>query len=184
MWLILTAVIPGMFTVGILCFVLFIMCRDSVPISIQSDWIMSAVFIVIMIITQMVGLCFEKLYIRCRKCKDDSDNQRKNYEEIYKTLAKIDFHGKNDKHLERICCQFFMSCNIQVSLFFGIIAAVVCYCLNICNNTCNELFTCTFIFILISLALLMLINLFCVLKGRWKNLTDSINEYNKLLEKL
>lgn len=193
-WLILTAVIPGFFTIGILYLVSYLILGHSVFICIKSDWILMGIFIVIMTVTQMFGMFIEQCYIDYvvpklkpdSQSKDESTNDRSDtadtgrYKNIYKTLIKIDYNKHTDKHLERICGQFFMSCNIEASLFFGIITSFFCFCYAF---ECNVSYIFTFIFIIITLVILALINWCHVLKRRWENLTVSLSEYEKMIEK-
>lgn len=134
-WITLVTAIPGLITVATVYFGVASVNAQYIGsvnsrFVVTNDWIILAVIITIMILTQVAGILLEEILIKKRwlgrkAIQPYSISPYEEYSELYIILAKMKDKDDPQGHLRRAVAQFFMTMNVMISFLAGMVVVVI-----------------------------------------------------------
>lgn len=138
-WITLVTVIPGFITIAMVYGAVAFVNSDlqsaiNLQISTTSEFVIIAIFIFVMVFTQMAGILLEEILIKKKwlgrkKIEPYSILPYDEYNELYIMLARLKEKDDAQGHLRRSVVQFFMTINTMVAITLGIVTLIILSCL-------------------------------------------------------
>ncbi|UCD74876.1 MAG: hypothetical protein JSV91_13950 [Phycisphaerales bacterium] len=148
LWIALATVVPGLVTIAVVYGAFVVVGTDagesaSTPSMPQSEWILAAIAITIMVLTQAAGILLEEVLVRARLLgsrsgrvpipreikaegvTEEAIDPYREYRCLYFLLAQLREDDDSQGHLKRALAQFFLTNNTLISFSAGIITTIV-----------------------------------------------------------
>lgn len=188
MWITLATVIPGLVTIAgiyLAMMTAYPQVCSTLP-SINSNWLLSGIMISVMILTQALGILFEKIMIKLQVLGPESQEisipkgidphgdenftlERYNeYKGLYLLLAEMDEGDDSQGHLKRVIAQFFLTNNTIVSFAISLITLII-----LANINPTFVFDVRFKFYLVFLIAALIVS-FLVVRIRFNVMTQCL----------
>jgi hypothetical protein len=140
LWVALATVVPGLVTIALLYGALVAACPgilispERLP-SLPSDWLVAALAVTVMVLTQAFGILLERLIIHfqlfpfCKRLAVPADispagvdkiDAYDQYDRLYILLARLSEQDDSQGHLKRASAQFFLTNNTLMSFLAAI----------------------------------------------------------------
>jgi len=141
LWVALATVVPGLVTLAVL-FLCLAPAHVSLPIP-PSDWVVAGLAVMVMVLTQTLGILLEELLVRYRLLSpsqisawvpDQVNAERfvekrlapyEIYKGLYVLLAQMGEKDDAQGHLKRALAQFFLTINTLISFAIGVLLSLV-----------------------------------------------------------
>lgn len=131
LWIVLASIAPGLVTIASIAVMMYFVDPELFLAYIwlfdgSSEWIMLAVAILIMVMTQSIGILQQKIFRNAGIYKEKTDeiSMESFRNKIYYTSLMMDKEYKTDKTIERIAAQFYLSNNILVSFDIALMTGI------------------------------------------------------------
>ena len=141
-WIALVTAIPGLVTIATLygAFATSPGGDAMLPGNATSEWLMVALAVTVMVLTQALGILLEEALVRMRWLggsislpvpRDVANDANATlspydaYSRVYYVLARLEKDRDAHGHLQRAVSQFFLTNNTLVSFLVGLIAALI-----------------------------------------------------------
>jgi hypothetical protein len=148
LWVVIATIIPGVITIATMYLSVVVAYPALIDnlhdiIKFKNDWIVTGIALVVIILTQALGILVENLLIKLRaygpKEKEitipegidplSSTNfilrRYDEYQGLYLLLVELGTEDDTQCHLNRILAQFFLSNNTMVGFFISLVLALV-----------------------------------------------------------